>query len=236
MTTTTVSTIRAEIQSLSPTALIEMFELDMTNAGQGIFRFHAGTNQLSGDLIWKGNTYIHLPIEAEGFAVGTTGTLPRPKLRLANIDGAFSATVAAYNDLIGLKITRKRTFMKYLDAANFLDGHSGSPNPDAHYPDEVWFIDQKVSETRYVIEWELASAFDLMGIMLPARQINQNACPWAYRGAECSYHGIKYFNTLDVTTNLAGDACGKRLASCELRFGVDAVLPFGGFPGSVQYG
>lgn len=118
----TTTTIVTDIQSLSPSALIELFVLDMsqsTGVVNNFLYFHAGTNQVSGDIVWQGNTYIHLPIEAEGFSAGSNGSLPRPKIRLANIDGAFSQTLANYDDLIGCKISRKRTFAKYLDAVNF---------------------------------------------------------------------------------------------------------------------
>jgi lambda family phage minor tail protein L len=114
-------------------------------------------------------------------------------------------------------------------------------DPNQHYPDDVWFIDQKMSETRYVIEWELASAFDLIGVMLPSRQVHQNSCPWRYAGAECGYNpnagGAKLFNAVDVQVyTLAADVCGKRLTSCEARFGTTTTLPYGGFPGAMQYG
>lgn len=227
--------IRTDIQSLSPSALIEMFILDMTSVAQGLLYFHAGTNSLTNDIVWQGHTYVPIPVEAEGFAAGTTGSLPRPKIRLANIDGAFSATVATYNDLIGFKVTRKRTFLKYLDAVNFPGEVNVSADSNQHYPDDVWFIDQKVSENRYVIEWELASAFDVIGVMLPSRQVNQNSCPWAYRGSECGYTGTAYFDSLDVASTLPNDVCGKRLKSCENRFGANAVLPFGGFPGAISF-
>ena len=74
-------------------------------------------------------------------------------------------------------------------------------------------------------------AFDLEGVSLPRRQIVQNVCPWQYRGAECGYTGTAYFNANDETvSSRAQDACGKRLVSCQKRFGVNAELPFGGFP------
>jgi phage-related protein len=398
----TTGLIQADIQSLSPSALMELYVLDMsaiTGIAQNYMYFHAGTNQLSTEVIWQGKTYIALPIEAEGFSQGSTGTLPRPKIRLANINGAFSATLNQFDDLIGAKIIRKRTFVKYLDEVNFIKtnllkysedftqanwakssgttvvgnsilapdgtltadtlsrsalastylvqtytttahaskayvfsiyvkagtltgnivlrirdgggitdiantiliptatwtrylvtgtfgatpaanikvyidpandtgvigdtvyiwgaqlqsgsvpttyekvGSSWNVTADAnqHYPDDIWFIDQKVSETRYLVEWELASAFDLVGVMLPSRQVIQNSCPWKYTGAECGYNpnavGAKLFNAVDTQVyTLATDACGKRLTSCEARFGTTAVLPYGGFPGAMQYG
>ncbi|WP_108418393.1 hypothetical protein [Limnohabitans sp. MMS-10A-160] len=33
-----------------------------------------------------------------------------------------------------------------------------------------------------------------------------------------------------TVSSRAQDACGKRLVSCQKRFGVNAELPFGGFP------
>jgi lambda family phage minor tail protein L len=240
----TTALIQAEIQSLSPSALMELYVLDvsvLTGIANNYMYFYAGTNKLSANVIWQGKTYIALPIESEGFASGTTGALPRPKIRLANVDGAFSATVYQFDDLIGAKLIRKRTFVKYLDAVNFVGGINTTADPNQHYPDDVWFIDQKMSETRYMIEWELASAFDLMGVMLPSRQVHQNSCPWKYAGAECGYNpnavGAKLFNAVDTQVyTLASDVCGKRLTSCEARFGTTAVLPYGGFPGSMQYG
>ena len=82
-----------------------------------------------------------------------------------------------------------------------------------------------------MVEFELAASFDLEGVALPRRQIVQNVCPWGYRSAECGYTGTAYFNANDVSVSLKSqDACGKRLSSCQRRFGSNAELPFGGFP------
>lgn len=239
----TTGLIQGDIQAIATNALMELYVLDvsaLTGIAANYMYFYAGTNQLSTNVIWQGNAYIALPIEAEGFSSGSVGSLPRPKIRLANADGAFSATLSQFDDLIGAKVIRKRTFVKYLDAINFPGGVNTTADPNQHYPDDVWFIDQKMSETRYVIEWELASAFDLVGVMLPSRQIHQNSCPWRYAGAECGYNpnagGAKLFNAVDVQVyTLATDVCGKRLTSCEARFGT-GILPYGGFPGAMQYG
>jgi lambda family phage minor tail protein L len=67
--------------------------------------------------------------------------------------------------------------------------------------------------------------------MLPRRQVVQNVCAWRYRSAECGYTGGAVADINDQpTTDPARDQCGKRLASCKLRFGQYAELPFGGFP------
>lgn len=236
-----MSTIQEEIQSLSPSAIIEMFVLDTTLLeGGGIYRFHAGTNNLQSPVTWQGLEYLPLPIEAEGFDMTAAGTLPRPKIRVANVEGLFSAMVSSMEDLVGCKIIRKRTMARFMDAVNFKAGNPEA-DPSQHFPDQMWFIDQKTSENKHLIEWELASAFDLQGVMLPFRQVIQNACCWKYRGPECGYSEEVYFDKNDQRTwNKAEDFCAKRLSSCEVRFVRqvmgdivvnEGILPYGGFPG-----
>ena len=114
---------------------------------------------------------------------------------------------------------------------NFASGANPTADATAEFADDVYFIDRKSRETRDVVEFELAAAFDLEGVSLPRRQIVQNVCPWQYRGAECGYTGTAYFNANDeAVSSRAQDACGKRLVSCQKRFGANAELPFGGFP------
>lgn len=225
--------IATEIQSLSPTAILEFFVLDMSNLpGGSVARFHAGTNKLQLPVWWQGQEYTPLPVEAEGFNVMTKGALPRPRIRVANIDGLFSAEVRQNDDLIGCKIIRKRTFMRYLDARNFPGGVNPDADPNQALPDDIWFVDRKATENKYMIEWELASAFDLQGVMLPFRQVIQNSCPWKYRGAECGWVGGHFDKNDKATGNSSDDYCAKRLSSCRARFGETAILPFGGFPGA----
>lgn len=226
-------TIKSEIQLLAPSAMIELFEIDTSSLGGGIYHFHAGTNKLLLPVVWQGVSYAALPIQADGFELTTKGTLPRPLIRVANVGGIFSALSAELGDLVSAKITRKRTFARYLDAVNFTDGNT-TADVNQFLPDELWFVERKASENRYVIEWELSSAFDLMGVMLPSRQVIQNACAWKYRSAECSWMG-GYFDKNDQPCGATDDFCPKKLGSCKARFGAN-VIPFGGFPGSVRYG
>lgn len=224
-------TIAQDINSLSAGSLVELFVIDMTTLGGSVLRVHAGTNELGGNVIWQGNTYIPFPIEATGFEFTSKQTLPRPVLRVANVTGYLGTLVRSYDDLIGTKVTRKRTMVKYLDAVNFTGGVNPTADPTAALPDDVYFIDRKSSENKVLVEFELAASFDVAGVQLPRRVVVQNTCPWAYRGPECTYSGTKYFDASDVSVStLAADVCGKRLSSCKARFGAAAELPFGGFP------
>jgi lambda family phage minor tail protein L len=231
----------SELQKIAPSAIIELFELQLITAIHGastIYRFHAGTNatDANGNVVWAGNTYQAFPIEADGFEYSGNGQLPRPKIRVSNILGTITAIILA-TPLEGAKVTRIRTMARYLDAVNFTGGTNpyGTPDPTAEFPREIYYIDRKSAENRDVVEFELAAAFDLIGVRAPKRQCISNICQWVYRSAECSYTGTNYFTESDVVTTLANDVCGKRVSSCKARFGATAQLPFGSFPGVGTY-
>ena len=68
-------------------------------------------------------------------------------------------------------------------------------------------------------------------MQLPRRYIVQNVCTWRYRGGECGYTGTSYFDANDAPVGSSAlDVCGKRLSSCQARFGTNNPLPYGGFP------
>ena len=236
VTWTAISSTYEELAAIAPSAIIELFELQLDATLHGssdVYRFHNGANaNVTGNIVWNGNAYTRLPVKAEGFEYSNTGTLPRPTLTIANLDGNMTAILllvnatTAGNDLGGATVKRIRTLKKYLD------GEAGA-DPHAKFPDEVWYVDRKASETRNAVSFELASKFDLAGVMIPKRQLIANICQWQYRSTECGYTGSNYWDVNDDTVGvLAEDRCGKRLSSCKLRFGETAELPFGSFPSS----
>jgi len=233
---TAISSVYADLSGLALNAIIELFELhyDSTlHGGSDILRFHAGSNaDVDGNIVWSGNSYVRLPIKAEGFEYTNTGTLPRPTLTVANLNGAITALLlgvnatTAGNDLTGAKIKRIRTLKRFLDGETAAD-------PYATFPVEEWFVDRKATETRDIVTFELASKFDLDNKQLPNRQVVANICQWEYKSSECSYSGSDFFDVNDDTVSTtAQDKCGKRLSSCKKRFGENGELPFGSFPGA----
>ena len=233
---TAISSVYADVSALDPGTVIELFELhyDSTLHGSSdILRWHAGSNaNVTGNITWNGNAYTRIPVKADGFEYTNAGSLPRPTLTVANLDGTITALllgvndVTAGNDLTGAKVKRIRTLKK------FLDGESAA-DPYATFPVEEWYIDRKATESRDFVTFELASKLDLQGKELPNRQVVANICQWKYRNPECGYNGSNYFdvNNNSVST-LAQDVCGKRLSSCKARFGENNELPFGSFPGA----
>ena len=233
---TAISSVYADLSGLALNAIIELFELHYDNTLHGstdILRFHAGSNaDVDGNIVWSGNSYVRLPIKAEGFEYTNTGTLPRPTLTVANLNGGITALLLGVNattpgnDLTGAKIKRIRTLKRFLDGETAAD-------PYATFPVEEWFVDRKASETRDVVSFELASKFDLDNKQLPNRQVVANICQWEYKSSECSYSGSDFFDVNDDSVSTtAQDKCGKRLSSCKKRFGENGELPFGSFPGA----
>lgn len=221
--------IAADIQGLEPGARVELFELDATMiTGGSLLRFHG--YQKAETITWQGVAYTPWPIEATGFSKTSEGQQPTPKLSVGNVDGSISSLCILLDDMVGAKLTRHVTLGKYLDAVNFVGGNP-SADPAAEFAPDLWFIEQKTGETSEVVEFELMSALDFQGQMLPKRQIIANLCSFTYKGAYCGYVPGAMFDANDAsTTNAALDVCGKRLSSCKARFGATQVLNFGGYP------
>ena len=187
-----------EIQKINPSAIIELFVLQLVTSLHGtssglpssnnennIYRFHAGSNlNANGEIVWAGKSYMRFPVTAEGFAF-QRGQLPRPKLTVSNATGLMSLIlesvnlVTVGNDLTGATVTRIRTMARFLDAVNF-PGNSnplGTPDPTAEFKREIYTVDRKATENREIVEFELAAVFDLAGVRAPKRQCTRSLFP-----------------------------------------------------------
>lgn len=226
-------TVREDSLGIQPQAIVEMFEFDPTKlpgfSTSPILRWHPGTQVDRDPIVWQGRTYEPYPMEAEGFEQSATGKLPRPTLRAANIGGSLGAYLRTMQDGLGAKITRRRTYGKYLDAVNFPGGNVNA-NPNAHFEDEIFYLSRKIAENPIFVEFEMAVPFDIAGTMLPRRQVIAGTCQWQYRSAECSYAGAPVLNDPVFPGQ---DLCGKTLASCKLRFGQNGILRTSAFPASL---
>jgi lambda family phage minor tail protein L len=188
---------------------------------------------------FNGRDYLPLPLEVTGMEVIGDGRLPRPRLKVANVGLTFVGLLNAHNDAVGSKVTRIRTFQKYID------GHSEA-DANAQFPADVFFIEQKITQNKYMIEFELVSPLDIGNTMLPRLQTT-SYCSHRYRlfkdggfnytTATCPYVGAGCFNSSGEATTADLDKCGKKLSDCELRFSLATdVLPFKGFPMIGQIG
>jgi len=189
----------ASLLDLEPDTIIELYELDLGEE-QGIYRFHPGKNNLK-DILLRDDfgvlhTYYSLPIEATDFDIKGDGTLPRPKLIIANPQGLLSDAIKRRGDLIGNTIVRKRIFLKFLDHENFPNNLNpfAIPDPEARFDDDIFKVNRKTQENKFYIEFELASPLELEDINVPARVMLADYCPWQYRGQGCLYGKRTDFN------------------------------------------
>jgi len=178
----------SEVQKINPSAIIELFVLQLDTALHGantIYRFHSGSNlDANGEIIFASNSYLRFPIEATGFAY-QRGQLPRPKLRVSNATGLISSIlvsvnqVTAGNDLTGSTFTRIRTMARFLDAVNFPGNTNplGTPDPTAEFKRQIFIVDRKSTENREIVEFELAASTDMAGVRAPKRQCTRALFP-----------------------------------------------------------
>lgn len=217
-----------ELLRLEPTAVIDLFEVHLTqdiNGADLVLRYHAGLNGISETIKFDEQSYPAVPVEVDGFEFTTKGTLPRPTLRVANVNDAISSLLLSYN-LLGAKVQRIRTFVKFIDVSNFnqqvqftkeadvegllttedddpliMETFNDSADPQAKMV-ETWYVDRIASENLQFAEFELAPKIDLTNLQLPRRTI-EDACPWRYRGVQegtgpgCTYKGDSCFTAAD---------------------------------------
>ncbi|WP_369991326.1 phage minor tail protein L [Pseudomonas xanthosomatis] len=209
-----------DIQKLEPGNQVRLYEIDATRLGGNIMRFHGHAEE--GDIIWQGQLYSPMQMEAKGFDIRGDGRPATPSLQLANeiagVRGAVTALCLALKDMAGAKVKVIETFKHFLDAANF---PGGNPEASNQCRENLWYIEQKTDEDREQVTFDLSSPLDLGGIQLPSQQITK-LCRWAcrgqYRGEACAYTGAAMFTKQnEPTDNPALDRCAGRWASCKLR-------------------
>ena len=230
-----------ELGNLTPSAIVTLFEIDLSKILESksipnltedsqavgfkgnvdnVLRFHNNIKVFNSKIIWNGNDYWPVPIQAQGFENSSRGTLPTPTLSISSqseenvtIISLLKHEILKIGDIIGAKVTRRRTFAKYLDWDNFQfetapvvdsggqltrpfspaiqeipDGYE--PDPNAELPKDVYFIERKTGENKSSIQYQLSSILDLEGTLLPRRTIVSDKCSFSYRGPGCWYQNI----------------------------------------------
>ena len=234
----------ALLPELEQGALIELWDIDLrhitptngSNTAGELYRFHNGLNQWRTNIWWQGNEYQAYPIKADGFEISGQGPSNRPTLTVSNLYGLVTGIVAHFGQGVGAKVTRRLVYAEHLDAKNF----PGGVNPSADPNQEVrsyYIIEQLKSLDDQQATFELASPAETDNAKIPLLMITSDTCIWQYRSAQCGYTGGAVADEFDKPTNdLKKDKCSHCIRGCKLRFGDNAILPFGGFPSTTQYG
>lgn len=213
--------LNTELSSLTPSTQVILYEIDLSeiapttlnfnyNGDQpinnGIFRIYNDYNLFKivnnpyGALKWQNNYYYPFPIFSEGFEYSSAGTLPTPKVSISNLSPDYSSNsfyryirmqMQSLGDIVGAKFSRIKTFLKYLDKANF----SNNINPfnkneglyEIELPRDIYYVDRKTVENRNIVEYQLNTILDIENLTLPGRTIYAKKCPFQYRGEGCCY-------------------------------------------------
>ena len=218
-----------------------------------ILRFHNNIRVFDSYIFWQGKTFFPAPIQAEGYEISSRGILPTPRLSMSSqsdqeteILSLIRRAIRKYGDIVGAKVTRIRTYAKFLDKNNFADiakydGTDGSylsafpegyePDPYAELPRDIFFIERKASESKTAIVYELSSSLDVEGIKLPRRTVQSRKCGFAYRGCGCFYESAENALFDSSTPNImpktvpnepdqplpGAGTTSKLLAKCQIR-------------------
>lgn len=225
--------------SSQPGPVVTLYDLDLTPIGvNSILHFtnSAGDDQVG--TVFQGIQYVAVEVVSSGWSATGTGPFPQPDIQVSNVNDLFSGLVRQYQDLIGAKLSRKRLFRSFLD-----DGVYAGQGANALFALDTYYLYQKTSHNKMLVEWKLASSVDQQGQQLPARLVIRDSCQFQYRrwddtlgafnytNVDCPYTGGAYYDTTDAPTAPQLDACSKKTTGCKLRFAGTGFLPFGGFPG-----
>lgn len=151
-------------------SIVELYQLDASLLGGGIFYFTGQTNEKNAAVVFDGNTYAAIPIKGEGWQKSLNGSAPRPTITVDNTSRFMQAAVIASGDLVGSPLTRIRVLSTYIDAINFYAGNANA-DPTAILSTERFIVDRKVGHNNRVIQFELCWELDRPGFRVPARQV-----------------------------------------------------------------
>jgi len=155
-------------------AWVDLYTIDATSLGAGVYYFTPNTDPLTGSSVsFGGQVYTAMPISSSGFEANAEGSLPRPTVSISNVNKFIQPYILQYSYFVGAKFIRTRT----LDI--FLDGH---PNADStqFMPQQLWYVDSLSAMTKQLITFSLVSPLDRPGVKLPGRQIlRDNGFPGA---------------------------------------------------------
>lgn len=152
--------INTHIHEIEPTTPIMLYEIDLNEIKpatityptvngpirDGVLRIHNDFNLFNinrGIIKWKGNYYYPFPVFGEQFDITSNGTIPTPKVKFSSqfLDDEYNSfykyvrmQINELKDIVGAKVTRRKTFVRYLSPDNF----AGNVNPFNEFAQAPW--------------------------------------------------------------------------------------------------
>lgn len=159
--------MRIAVTQIEQSAMLDLYEVDLSRFGGNVYRFHDGMNGLLKPVIWQGNRYDPYPVQVTGLSMTAQGASARPKMTFANIDGLLTAINNDYDDALGAIVTRRQVMEQYLDAVNFPDGNNqADPSREAV---QKFVIEQRENSDSDFVTYVLALPTETDNAQIPAR-------------------------------------------------------------------
>ncbi len=209
--------VNKELSKLAPSTQIELFELDTTGidgnrlpSNQQLIRFHNFVSEGYYPIYFGSVKYSPIPVLFKNNETKGDGTsLPRPHLNVGNADGMVSYFMSQADGLIGAKLTRRRTFARFLSGETWGLASNinplGTPDSEAVLSDDIFYIDKIVAENKQIVEFELASILELNKVKIPRRRMFATNCGFEYRNSSgCDYQGIPVADAADKKFGAGG--------------------------------
>ena len=213
--------IISDIQNLSQTATIQLFELSNYNPlspyDSFLFTNHVGVRFAS-------RVYQPLACGIDKLKITSQGTQPEIGLTISDEGAVVTKLLQQFRFIEGANLTCKVTKKAYLD------GEEKGSGPE--FERLIATINMRIARRQGHIPQKsvlfvLSNPLDIEGVELP-RRLALRKCTWQYRGPECGYTGSRFFTKANVPTlDPNADVCGKDVNSCDLRFN---TARYGGFP------
>lgn len=192
-TTTTQQTVADPADAETVTYTVTVVNV----SGSNYFALNGSTNPVI--TMKRGSTYIfnqshssnvghplRIKSDASGqlnaTIVGTLGTNAtvtfRPQYPSAPNDIRYYCSSHGNGMGNTITLTNPNTIQQDTTTSTTTTGNPfGTPDPNAEFPREIYYIDRKAAETRDVVSWELAAVFDLAGVRVPKRQCTRSEFP-----------------------------------------------------------
>ena len=155
--------IEQHLQQTYLGAYVELFDIDLTVQGGSTLHFVSGTMS-NAPIQWGGNTYLPIPMEFTGNELTSVGQEPTPTIKFSNVDRILMNEILALGDLVGGKVTRRRTFSQFLD-------NGATPDPSMELPPDKFIISKNTMLSPTEIVYKLMTELDNNNLMIPRRQV-----------------------------------------------------------------
>lgn len=143
--------------------LVELFDFDLSMLGGPIYHFTPKPTGSLGYITFGGVQYFSFPFEFKS-ANGAEGTLPRMQLTVGAVQNlVFKAALVQYGSLLGMRMTKRVTYAKYLDGA-------ANANSSMHSTPELWICKKLLEQGKESVSFEMALPIDAPNIVFPPGQ------------------------------------------------------------------